>query len=32
MGQDINKIEQLLNEIAKVQDDIVVKPATAHKC
>ena len=31
MGQDINEIEQLLNEIAKVQDDIITKPFTVHK-
>ena len=32
MGQDINEIEQLLHEIAKVQDDIIVKSDNANKC
>lgn len=32
MTRNINEIEQLLDEIAKVQDDIITKPATANKC
>lgn len=32
MNRNISEIEQLLDEIAKVQDDIITKPATANKC